>query len=417
MDFVREKPRKALVKKYWPIAAATLIGIVGISLLSGRVGGYVVDGDTIVSDVVKRGSFDVLVRGAGVLTAKNTRWLAADVPGRVEQLNVEAGDVVAQDDVLVVLHNPLVLEQLEEAQSQYDATEAETKAEIANLRTQLEEQTYLVKEAELDYELALATYDAEKMLFETGKGAISALAFKQSEVAVKRFDVRRKIQSSRLETMRSNIQIQEEALRTRVRIIARALEYAKERVDRLQVKASFDGVVHELFLELGQELAVGDNVATLAQADSLIAELRIPEIQIQQVAIGQNVIVDTRTSKISGMVSRIDPAVNNGTVQVDVTLVGDLPREARPALSVDGIISISNVEDSLYIKRPVHAQGGSRSELYRISKKNNIAERMVVEFGKASTDTIEVKSGLQEGDQVVVSETSKWGSHEIVNIN
>lgn len=406
-----------LVKKYWLIAAAISVGVVGISLLSGRVGGYVVDGDTVVSDVVKRGGFDVSVRGAGILTAKNTRWLAADVPGRVEQLNVEAGDVVEKDDVLVVLHNPQALEQLEEAKSQYDATEAETKAQIANLRTQLEEQTYLVREAELDYELALATYEAEEKLFESGMGAVSALAFKRSEVAVKRFDVRRKIQSSRLETMRSNIQAQEEALRTRERIMARALEYAKERVDRLHIKAAFDGVVHDLFLELGQELAVGDNIATLAQADNLVAELRIPEIQIQQVVVGQNVTVDTRTSKISGVVSRIDPAVNNGTVQVDVELLGELPREARPDLSVDGIINISNVEDSLYIKRPVHAQGNSRSELYRISKKNSIAERVIVEFGKASTDTIEVKSGLQVGDQVVVSETSNWGSHEIVNIN
>lgn len=406
-----------LVKKYWLIAAAIVIGVIGVSLLSSRVGGYVVDGDTIVSDVVKRGSFDVLVRGAGVLTAKNTRWLAADVPGRVEQLNVEAGDVVEKEDVLVVLHNPLILEQLEEAQSQYDAIEAETKAEIANLRTELEEQTYLLREAELDYELALATYEAEKKLFESGKGAVSALAFKRSEVAVKRFDVRRKIQSSRLETMRSNIQVQEEALQTRVRIMARALEYAKTRVDRLQIKAAFDGVVHDLFLELGQELAVGDNIATLAQADNLVAELRIPEIQIQQVAVGQNVTVDTRTSKIPGVVSRIDPAVNNGTVQVDVELIGELPREARSDLSVEGIINISNVEDSLYIKRPVHAQGSSRSELYRISRKNNIAERVVVEFGKASTDTIEIKSGLQVGDQVVVSETSNWGSHKIVNIN
>ena len=417
MDRVREKTKQGVIKKYWYLFLVPVALLVLFQVTSWSAAGFVVEREVVVTDSVKRGSLDILIRASGELTSKNIRWISANSPGRVEMLNIEAGDEVQEGDVIAVLNNPLLMQQLEEAQLQLEVEETESKAEIVNLETQLEEQRSLLEEAVLDYEATLMTFEAQKILVEQGNATVSQIDFKRSELEVRRFALRQKLQGNRVERMEKNVKSQKEAILTRVDIMKKTLKSLEQRVEDLRVKAAFNSVVQELFIEAGQELALGANIATLARKDELIAELRVPEIQIQQVAIDQTVEIDTRTSKLPGKVQRIHPGVTNGTVQVDVELIGSLPREARADLSVDGVINVANIADTLFIKRPVYAQRDSRIRLYKLDSSGDEAELVMVQFGEASADTIQITSGLALNDQVVVSDTSAWGTHELIRFN
>ena len=159
-------------------------------------------------------------------------------------------------------------------------------------------------------------------------------------------------------------------------------------------------------------MAPGTNLARVARPDVLIAELRIAETQAKDVVLGLKVAVDTRNGIVAGTVARIDPAVVNGTVQVDVDLIGALPDGARPDLSVDGTIEIERLADVLYVGRPAYGQPESTTTLFRIDPKSSIAMRVPVKLGRASVTVIEISQGLKEGDQVVLSDTAQWDKYD-----
>ncbi|MDT8448538.1 MAG: HlyD family efflux transporter periplasmic adaptor subunit [Wenzhouxiangellaceae bacterium] len=187
----------------------------------------------------------------------------------------------------------------------------------------------------------------------------------------------------------------------------------QQQVDGLAIRAGMSGVLQEIAVEPGQQVQVGANVARVAQPDALIAELRIAETQAREIRLDQAVRVDTRNGIVPGHVMRIDPAVQNGTVQVDVELTGELPAGARPDLSVDGTIELERLADVLHVGRPASGQPDGRVSLYRLIDER-VAERVIVELGRASVGRIEIRSGLAEGDRVILSDMSRWSEHERV---
>ena len=124
------------------------------------------------------------------------------------------------------------------------------------------------------------------------------------------------------------------------------------------------GVLEQVPVEVGQQVAQGTNVARVADPNRLKAELRIAETQARDLTIGQLASVDTRNGIIAGKVIRIDPAAQNGTVTVDVELSGELPRGARPDLSVDGTVELERLENVLYVGRPAFGQENSAVGLF-----------------------------------------------------
>jgi hypothetical protein len=155
----------------------------------------------------------------------------------------------------------------------------------------------------------------------------------------------------------------------------------------------------------------------IADQGSLFAELQVQEIKVSDISLGQTVVVDTRSSKISGEVIRIDPAVNAGMVQIDVKLNTALPNEARPELTVDGLIEVSNIADALYVKRPVFAPRYSEAGLFKLVENNEFAQKQLVKLGQSSVNQIQILSGLKIGDEIIISDTSSWQEHQEVMIN
>jgi multidrug efflux pump subunit AcrA (membrane-fusion protein) len=264
------------------------------------------------------------------------------------------------------------------------------------------------------YQEAQRTVKNQEQLFE--KGLTSNIELQNARDQSEELATRLELEEKRLEVMEDAQEQQLEAQRGQVRRLRSIADFQLNRVESMEVVAGVDGVLAELPLEEGVWVNPGEQLARIVQPGRLKAELRIPETQARDVAIGQPALIDTRSDTIPGRVMRIDPAVQNGTVTVDVHLEGELPKEARPDLSVDGTIEIERLNDVLYVGRPAYGQANSLVGLFKVVDGGGAAVRVTVRLGRSSVNTIEVVEGLQEGDEVILSDMSAWDNHDRVRL-
>jgi multidrug efflux pump subunit AcrA (membrane-fusion protein) len=416
MDIVRSKQKKTLNSKI-----LTLVGVVSCCVLlfaySSSGGSYRINKNSLLIDQVQRGELNVSVRGIGVLVPKDIRWIATEVQGRVERILIKPGAQVKAGDLLLELRNSQLVQQLEERKWELEALEAETLAQQVSLESDLLDQQAAVINAKLSHQRTMLTLNAQKTLLEQGTGVISEIAHEEVKIEVALNKERWQLEIKRLAKRKENLAAQAVAYQARLNRMRRILQRVQSQVDGLHVQATMDSIVQEMPVELGQQVNSGTNLARLARKGQFIAELRIPEKLIQNVAIDQLVSIDTRTSKIQGRVSRIDPAVINGSVQIDVELIGPIPSEARPDLTVEGVIEIAHLADTLYVKRPMFAKSFTQATVYLLDADGQSASKQEVSFGQVSTKYIQINAGLNLGEKIIVSDTSGWEEHQKISLN
>mgnify|MGYP000134855939 CR=1 FL=1 len=418
MDISVTKQKKSLLGHIWPLALVIIIVAAGLNYsYSVLQADYVIDGDTMVSAEVQQGNFSVLVRGSGLLVPDKIQWLSASVDAHVERVVVKPGKMVKKGELIIELSNPQLQQLLEETRWELEAKIAESKASQVEQKSAILFQKANMLDAKLNYQSSKLKLDAQSELFAKKTGAVSKIDYEKTLLETKQFNERWKIQQSIWQTMTENIVAQENARNSRLKKMHKTLERAEQQVKNLMVYASLNSVVQEVSVEPGQRIRMGSNLAKLAQQDSLIAELQVSELLIGEVSIGQKVTIDTRNNKVEGIVSRVDPAVVNGSVQVDVSFSEALPSDARPDLSVDGEIKITDITDTLFVSRPIFSQSQSHSTLYKLNDEGDFAERIKVELGKGSVNQIQILEGLSAGDRVIISDPSSWQNFEKIRIN
>ncbi|WP_286261163.1 efflux RND transporter periplasmic adaptor subunit [Thalassotalea atypica] len=418
MDVVRKSSSAPWWRKYWYVAAISLV-IVSLYVVKSILGdaSYIVQRNELLTATVEQGNFRVNVRATGVLKPQDIRWVSSQVSGRVEQVFIKAGTHVAKGQILMQLSNPELHRSLEQARWDLAATRAESHASYVALESQLVDLENTVLAANYSYQGAKLKLDAETQLLKQGNGTVSALDYQRSQLTVKQQHQYWQSQIEKVEKMKANLSATKTAHNARLGLLENNHSRIKDQVSALTIKATTDGVVQTVSLELGERAQVGDSVMLIADQRTLFAELQVQEVKVRDIAIDQLVIIDTRTSQISGKVIRIDPAVNGGMVQVDVALTSELPQEARPDLTVDGNIEISNIENALYLKRPAFAPRFSQTNLYKLSSDNQFAQKHLVSLGQSSVNQIQIISGLSAGDHVIISDTSSWQEHNEIMIN
>lgn len=417
MDIIRTKTAKPFSKYAYGLAFICVFGLFVFWLATRTSASHIVDASLVLTDKVQQGELAVNVRGIGVLAPKDVRWLATHVNGRVDRIYVKAGAIVKQNDLIMQLSNPLLEQALEETQWELDEMEAQAIALKVTLESQELDQQAAVINEKLNYERSLLTLNAQNTLLKQGVNAVSQIDHEAIKIEVAQNKQRWELEVKRLEKQRENVSAQLAANQARINRMRKTLERAQSQVDSLTVRASIDAIVQAMPMELGQQVNAGTNLARLAKRDEFIAELRIPENLIQDIVVGQNVSLDTRTSKVSGIVKRIDPSVDNGVVQVDVELTGPTPKEARPELTVEGIIEVVRIPNTLYVKRPMFAKNYGQSQVYLLDSSGEIASKQAVTFGKSSNTFIEIKTGLTLGQEIIVSDVSSWEGHQQIRIN
>jgi HlyD family secretion protein len=413
VDIPRAPARRR--KRYIYIGAGVVAAVLtSLALTRLEPAPPTVDRAVVFTDTVKRGPMVRQVRGTGTLVPEEVRWITAVTQGRVEEKLVEPGAQVDENTVLLRLSNPDVELQALEADRQLNSAELELVNLRASLETQRLSQEATVASAQMQYNEAMRRYEAQKELAERGLTSQHELA--QARDAAEEAARRLEIEKQRLEVLSraqaAQIRSQEEQIH-RLRGIVR---FRRQQLESMTVRAGAEGVVQELPLEVGMWANAGATLAKVVQPGRLKAVLRVPETQIRDVAVGQPAIIDTRNGTIPGRVVRIDPAAVSGTVGVDVKLEGELPPGARPDLSVDGVIEVERLDDVVYMARPAYGQANSTIGIFKLEPGGNTAVRVNVRLGRSSVHTIEVVSGLQPGDVVILSDMSQWDEYDRVRL-
>src|SRR6266480_951208 len=376
-------------------------------------------------DTVKRATSEnpmlLNVRGNGTLVPEEILWIPTLSAGRVERILILPGARVKPDTVLVELSNPDVDQAAFDAESQLKGAEAD----MANLRVQLDSQK-LTEEATVA--MAQANYSGAKLDFEVNDelakaGLVPALTLKQSKAKAEELAKLLEIEQQRLtisaDAARAQLAVQE----AKVAQLRAQLQLRRRQVEALNIRAGIDGVLQKLgdaaatsMLQEGQQHAPGANDSRVTNPANLKAEIKVAETQAKDIQFDQRAEIDTRNGVIPGHVIRIDPAVQNGTVTVDVALDGPLPKGARPDLSVDGTIQLERLDNVLYVGRPVQGQPESTIGLFKIVDGGKEAVRVPVKLGRTAVSTIVVLEGLQVGDQVILSDMSAYDAYARVRL-
>jgi HlyD family secretion protein len=413
-EFKLQKRRRQIM---WAgIGVVCLVGLtIGVSRL--KPAAPEVERSTVWTDTVKRGPMLRQVRGIGSLIPSQefTRQIPAETEATVLRILKLPGSQVKADTLLLEMSNPQVEQAAVDATLQLKAAEAEYQSLRVTLQSNLMNQKAGAATVSSDYTQAKLQSDTDKALYDLG--VISGMAYKNSKSKADELTTRNNIEGERLDINQKAIEsqlAQQQAKVDQMRVLA---ELKQKQLDALKVRAGIDGDLVDLPLQVGQHVLPGTELAKVIQPNHLIAQLKIAETQARDVQIGQPALVDTHNGTVSGDVMRVDPAVQNGTVTVDVKLTGDLPKGARPDLSVDGTIDLERLDNVLYVGRPAFGQEDSTISLFKLDPDGKGGVRVPVKVGRASVNSIQIIEGLHEGDTVILSDMSRYDNTDRIRLD
>lgn len=415
MDFKRTV-KKRRIKPVLAGGGALLILVAGYFLVSLGPGGYEVQASNLLIGQVKQGDMMVEVQGNGILAPRNATWISSNIDGIVESVKVKPGAAVEPGDIIAELVNPDLVQMTEELRWELGAKEAENKALQSQQENDFLAAKIAIVKAQQEYRHAKVEYDAAETLNKRNDGSVPLLVLYRSRLATEQTRQSLKYTQEQLNKLalvqRENRQASEARLSKLKNMLARS-DY---QVSSLKVKATEAGIIQVTNIEVGQHIANGFSIARVARKDQLIAELKVPERQIRSVALDQPVLINTHINQIRGKVSRIDPAVINGTVQVDVEFTEPLPNEARPDLSIEGRVQVANLKNVIYAPRPMYAQSDTPGIVYKVTADGKNAVKVPVTFGMGSANEIVITSGLAKTDKIVLSSYQSWEHVDQISI-
>jgi HlyD family secretion protein len=413
-DISRRKRRARVVIS---ICAVILLALVGLGLTRLKSALPSVDSPPF-TDTVKRGSMPREIRGNGTLVPEQIRWITATTSGRVDNIRLLPGVAVQPDTILLEMSNPELEQTTFEAESQFHGAEAQ----LEKLKVQLESERLAEQStlASLKSDLVQAKIDADAddSLFKAG--LIPSIVAKKSRSKAEELQERYQLEQERLNISSQSTSAQLRVQSAEVDRFRKQWQLKQRQMDDPKVRAGIAGVLQHLGddrpLQAGQQVLVGANLARIANPAKLKAEIKVAETQAKDIQHGQQAIIDTRNGTVPGHVVRIDPAVQNGTVTVDIALDQPPPKGARADLSVDATITLERLEDVLHVGRPVNGQPESMVALFKLVDGGKRAVRVQVKLGRASVSSVEVTQGLEPGDQIILSDMSQYDGHDQVRL-
>lgn len=418
MDIARPEFKERKRKRQIAVGAVIVVVVTALTVVVYRLrpAAPTVERGTVWTDSVKRGSMLRQVRGIGSLvpSQESVLQIPAETEATVVRILMLPGSQVKADTVLLQMSNPQVEQAAVDADLQWKQAQAEYQSQRAKLESDLMNQKAGAATVKADYTQAKLQSDTDQALYDLG--VISGMAYKNSKGKSDEMTIRNDLENQRLATSQKAIEAQLAEQQAKVEQMHVLAELKNKQLDALKVRAKIEGVLVELPLHVGEHVLPGAMLAKVVQPNHLMAALKVAETQARDVQIGEPATVDTHNGVISGTVMRVDPAVQNGTVTVDVKLTGEIPKGARPDLSVDGTIDLERLDNVLYVGRPAFGQENSTISLFKLDGDGRDAVRVPVKVGRASVNSIQVIDGLREGDTVVLSDMTRWDNTDRIRL-
>ena len=421
MDIARPDIRKKKLRRQVVVLAVVAVGVTAAAWAVMRLKPAVpsVDASTVWPDTVKRGDMIRQVRGLGTLVPRedSIELIPTQTDATVVRILVLPGAKVTPDTVLMDLDDPQLTQQLLNAQLAVKQAEADYKSLQATLQSTIMDKKSAAAQIDAQFSQAKLQAQIDKQRYALGE--ISGIQYEQSKNNFDQLTSQHQISVEQLEVNQKAIEVQLASAQTKIDQAKAQLALYQSQEDALHVKAGISGVLASLAtpVSVGQHVTAGTSVAEVIDPGKLKAALQIAETQAHDILLGQQAEIDTHNGIVPGHVTRIDPSVLNGTRTVDVTLDGPLPPGAVPELSVDGTIDLERLHDVLYVGRPAFGQENSTISLFRIDPNGKTATRVQVKVGRASVTQIQILSGLNEGDRVILSDMSRYENTDKVRLD
>ena len=415
-DIKKKKRRNQLI---WAAVAVVVVAAITVFVLKLKPAATPVDKATVYTDTVKRGPMVRQVRGPGSLVPReeSIQLIPAQTEATVVRIRVLPGTKVTPDTILMDLADPELQQKVLDAQLQLKGAQADYKNMQATLQSTLMDKKAAAAAVNSDYTQDQLQAQIDKQLFDLG--VKSGIEYNASKNKADQLTSQHQISQEQLDVNQKAIEVQLASQQTKIDQARALLDLYEKQEAALQVRAGISGVLASLPtpVQVGQHVSAGTSVAEVIDPHQLKAALQIAETQAHDILIGQQAEVDTHNGIVPGHVTRIDPSVLNGTRTVDVALDGPLPAGAVPQLSVDGTIDLERLHDVLYVGRPAFGNEDSTISLFREDPSGKTATRVQVKVGRASVTQIQILSGLNEGDRVILSDMSRYDATDKVRLD
>ena len=393
------------MKKKSKIVYRSLLGLSLVMLISGWRIGYsnnieYIAKNSVTITTVESGNFTMKIAGYGSLQSVNKRLLTATSNAIVDEIKLKAGAVVDIDTVILTLKNPALEGDLRQSLAKLQNSKTQKRQTLLQQQRELLNNESALSQLEADAEIAMLQVEAERSLAQSG--IISGISAKKNELQAQQLIRRIVLEKSKLSKLTA---MQNEALAIQDDLIAQSQEefdVARQMVDQLSVKAGMRGVIQRLSLNLGQSVTAGTELALIGSLSPLVAEIKVPQMQAHRVVNGMKAEIATLNGQIQGQVTRVDPVVNDGAVQIDIEIQSTSDNAVKPMQLVDATILADVQKGVHYIKTPTGANENTTVWLFKLAEDNQ-ANLVEVKFGKVSGQLIQVLSGLQAGDEVITS--------------
>jgi HlyD family secretion protein len=412
---LKAKKRK---RQAWTIAIGVVVlAVVTFLVMRLKPAAPTVDRSVVWTDTVKRGPLVRQVRGLGTLVPREDaiRQIPAQTEATVVRILVLPGSNVKPDTVLLELSDPQATQQALDAELALKGARADLSNVQVKVQSDLMAQKSAAATVNADYNQAQRQARTDKSLY--GLGVISGLAYNSSQGKADELTTRNKLEEQTIDINEKAVESQVAVQQAKVEQAQAIYDLKRQQLDALNVRAGIAGVLTSLPLAVGQHVTLGTMLAQVVQPNQLKAQLKIPETQARDIQLGQPASIDTHNGIADAKVTRIDPAVVNGTVTVDAELVGTLPEGLRTDLSVDGTIDLERMKDVLYVGRPAFGNENSTITLFRLDPDGKGAVRVPVKVGRASVNAIQVIEGLHEGDTVILSDMSRYDTADRIRLD
>ena len=402
----KNKKTKQTALKFLTALSLVILAMLGWQQLNQSQGGAQVKYDDLLVAEVERGELIRQVHGTGSLVPISANFVAASSSGRIKEILRHPSDHVGIGDVIMILDNPELEQAVDDSRFEVELLKAEYHSLQQRWRQIKLRQKIVVADFETRFEVAKLKRIANEQLLVTK--AVSDIDHQESLLQEQQLGFQHGLEVQLLEGMPSLEQAELKSAQAQLNKAERQLVLQKNLANDLYVKATADGVLQDIAFQVGEPIQLGTVLARISAQDKLKAELRIQESQIKHVIIGQKVTLRAGNQSSQGLITRINPAVKDGVVKVDVRITGDMFNGARPDLRIEGVVELEQLNDVLYVKRPVFTQEYSSNSVFLLNEDGTRAKRQLIKFGRSSMDMIEILSALPVGTQMVVSSTKKY---------
>ncbi len=411
MDVILTKQKQFKINKIAVLAIIACASLVIWLVMQPNASAKVAAADIWIG-AIKQGDLQQTVSGFGKLKSKETRLLTAYSNATVEEIILKPGAIVQPDSVILKLFDPQIDQAVKDAQrslvqanNQFLQLEINQKRELLSQQSAMEILRASLESADLEVK-------AQSQLIE--KGIVSSIEYQRRLLVQRQLTRRLKIETLRIEQLKELHQANLTIAQSNIVAQQEAVTLIEQTQQRLVVKAGIAGVMQSLSVELGQSVNSGQQLALVGSMSQLYALVNIPQANMQHVAINQVVDIDTRAGSIAGLVTRVEPRVTNGSIQVEVTLTSELTDNARPELNISGNILTNTLNNVLYVQKPINSHPNSEGTLYQLDNSGETAHATTLQFGAETKDTIQVVSGASVNQRFILSDMSRWKNHTAI---